>query len=60
MWQCIYYRPARKGDQDGQALEQVVQRGCAFSIFGGFQGLTRYSPEEPGLISQLILLEQKV
>lgn len=38
---AVYCRPAHQGDEDSQALEQVVQRGCAVSIPGDFQGLTR-------------------
>lgn len=52
---AVYYRAAHWGGEDSQAQEQVTQRGCAVSILGDFQVLTRESPEESGLISQLIL-----
>lgn len=37
-------------------IAQHVQGGCALSILGGFEGKTRQSPEQPGLISSLTLL----
>lgn len=38
-----------------QALEQVVQRDFGICILGGVQSLTEYCPEEPALITVLVL-----
>lgn len=40
--------------------ERRVQSGCALSVPRGFQGNTRYSPEEPAEISRLTALNRRL
>lgn len=41
---------------DSETEEQVTHRGCAVPVLGDFQDMTRQSPEQPGVISELTLL----
>lgn len=40
------YKGKKTPCESDQTLEQTLQRGCAGSIFGGFQELTRENPED--------------
>lgn len=42
--------------KDNQALEQVARGGCAINIPEGFEDQTEQSPNQIGLIPELILL----
>lgn len=50
------YKGKKTPYESDQTLEQTLQRGCAGSIFAGFQELSRESPEEPSLMPELALL----